>query len=198
MVAMPKVPPIPYRMTTEEFLHWIPDDADTTRWQLVDGEPVAMAPANIRHGRLQARIATLLTLRLDQTGSPCSVVTAPGVVPGVRPSQNVRIPDLGVTCAPDQGDALLPEPVLLIEILSPSNERETWTNIWAYATIPSVREIVVFSAVVIRAQVLRRASEGHWLPEPEVVEAGAELRLDSIGGAWPVGDFYATTALGRR
>ena len=43
------------------------------------------------------------------------------IVPGVRASRNRRVPDLGVTCAP-------PEPILLIEILSPSNEAETRTN----------------------------------------------------------------------
>ena len=34
----------------------------------------------------------------------------------------------------------LADPLLLVEILSPSNEAKTRVNEWAYATIPSVRE----------------------------------------------------------
>ena len=30
-------------------------------------------------------------------------------------------------------------PVLMVEILSPTNKTETWTNVWAYTTIPTVR-----------------------------------------------------------
>ena len=48
------------------------------------------------------------------------------------------------------------DPVLLVEILSPSNRAETWTNVWAYTTIPSVREILVLHSLRIRAELLRR------------------------------------------
>jgi hypothetical protein len=37
----------------------------------------------------------------------------------------------------DEEESALTDPVLLIEILSPSNQAETWANVWAYATIPS-------------------------------------------------------------
>lgn len=37
------------------------------------------------------------------------------------------------------------DPVLLMEILSPSDAQQTWANVWAYATIPSVTEILVVS-----------------------------------------------------
>ena len=64
--------------------------------------------------------------------STCRVVTEPGIVPHVRANRNYRVPDLGVTCAAPTRDPMVPEPVLLIEILSPSNEAETWANIWTY------------------------------------------------------------------
>ena len=43
----------------------------------------------------------------------------------------------------DTEESALADPVLLIEILSPSYQAETWANVWAYATIPSVQEILV-------------------------------------------------------
>jgi Uma2 family endonuclease len=64
---------------------------------------------------------------------------------GVKPDgYNVRVPDLAVTCealGPD--DLLLREPVVLIEILSPSNIRDTWAAVVRYMTIASVQEILV-------------------------------------------------------
>jgi Uma2 family endonuclease len=50
-------------------------------------------------------------------------------VPRVRANRNYRIPDLGVTCAPPENGLMVPNAVLLIEILSPSNEAETRSNI---------------------------------------------------------------------
>ena len=32
-------------------------------------------------------------------------------------------------------------PVLMVEILSPTNKTETWTNVWAYTTIPTVTDL---------------------------------------------------------
>ena len=58
-------------------------------------------------------------------------------------NENFRVPDLGVTCAPPSREVMVSEPVLLIEILSPSNERENRANVWTYTTIPSVQEILL-------------------------------------------------------
>lgn len=70
--------------------------------------------------------------------------------------------------------------MLIIEILSPSNTAETWANIWAYATIPSVREILIVHSTAIVAEVLRRDAEGNWPDRPERIEEG-DLTLSSIG-----------------
>src|ERR1051325_8471104 len=42
-------------MTVEEFLRW--DDGTDTRYELIDGYVVAMAPPASAHGRLAARLA---------------------------------------------------------------------------------------------------------------------------------------------
>src|SRR5438093_6056336 len=125
MAAVPKS--APSRVTVEEFLDW-PGDGSATRYQLVDGEPRALAPANVTHGIIQATATRLLGNHL--AGSGCRVVAAPGIVPRVRSDANFRIPDLAVTCeADDLGLRALAEPTLVIEILSPSNEAETRENV---------------------------------------------------------------------
>jgi hypothetical protein len=57
-------------------------------------------------------------------------VVTPGVVPHVQSSHNMRVPDLAVTCSDyETEEAELTDPVLIVEILSPSNQAETWANV---------------------------------------------------------------------
>lgn len=154
-----------------------------------------MAPANRTHGTIQSRLAYLLTRHLDERGSLCVVVTEPGIVPPVLSEQNVRVPDLGVTCSPYEAEEpTLSDPVLLIEILSPSNRAETWANVWAYTTIPSLREILVLRSDVIGAQLLRRQADGTWREHSAAIGAG-ELVLESIDFRFPIAELYARTRL---
>jgi len=142
------------RMTVEEFLDW-PGDGSGQKFELIDGEPRAMAPASVSHGIIQANVASILRSHL--IGSRCYVVVEPGVIPRVRSDANIRVPDLAVTCeAPDGGQRALTEPILVIIILSPSNESEMRENVWAYTTIPTVREILMLRSTRIAAELVRR------------------------------------------
>lgn len=183
------------RMTLSEFLQWEPRDPTVRSWQLIDGEPVAMAPGNRTHGAIQAELAALLRNHLLERGSLCQVATEPGIVPKVRANRNYRIPDIGVTCAPPSADLMLPEPVLLVEILSPSNEAETWSNVWTYTTMPSVKEILVVHTTRVAAELLRRQPDGQWPDEPAVLGPDATLTLSSVAFTVPLRALYRTTVL---
>jgi Uma2 family endonuclease len=89
----------------------------------------------------------------------------------------------------------LPDPVVLIEILSPSNASDTWDNVWAYTTIPSVREIVVVHSTRVKAELMRRAADGRWPAQPDEIGADGALRLESIDFACPLRAAYAQTHL---
>jgi Uma2 family endonuclease len=193
MAALRKHPPA--RMTLAEFFAWNPEDMSVRSWQLIDGEPVAMAPATEAHGALQIEIGALLRNHLLARGGACRVISEAGIVPRVRSDRNYRIPDLGVTCAPPSSSLMVAEPILLIEILSPSNEVETWANIWAYTTIPSVVEILVVSSTKVEAELLRRRGDGSWPETPDRVGADGDLRLASIDFTVALRDIYRTTAL---
>ncbi len=183
-------------MTVAEFLAWEePIDVSGGPWQLRDGELEMMAPASDTHGSIQARLAQLLGTHLDAAGSRCRVVVAPGVVPGDRSQDNCLVPDLGITCAPPRGTPLLPEPLVLIEILLPTNVSKTRANVRAYTTIPTLAEIVVLRSTAIAAELLRRRPDGTWPQTPDIVGTDGELRLESIGFAVPLRDAYRTTGL---
>ena len=180
-------------MSLAEFLDF--DAPPGVRLQLVDGVPMAMAPTSTHYGSLQAELARLLGNHLLQSGSPCQVITAPGVVPRVRAGLNFRIPDVGVRCTPPVAEPVLAEPVFLCEILSPSNQAETWANVWAYTTIPSVLEILVIRSDRIEGELLRRGADGYWPANPMPLGAETTLSLDSLGFAAPMAALYRTTGL---
>ncbi|MGH6848893.1 MAG: Uma2 family endonuclease [Methylocella sp.] len=193
---MSAIAKVPVRMTVAEFLAW--DAGDGRLWQLVDGEPQAMAPANRTHGAIQAELCRLIANDLAEKSGLCSVLANPGVVPRVQAEHNVRIPDLAVTCSDyESEEPVISDPVLIVEILSPGNAAETWANVWAYTTIPSVREIVVLRTVSIGAELLRRREDGSWPRTPEAIEAG-NLVLESIGFQAPLAALYRTTRLAGR
>ena len=195
LVAMSIALKVPPHMTLDEFLQWEPDDRSGALWQLRDGEPEMMAPASDRHGSVQAQLAFLIVSHLNSQGSSCRVVTAPGVVPAERSEDNCLVPDLGITCAPPTGEHLMHEPLVLIEILSPTNVSRTRANIRAYMTIPGVQEIVVVHSTAIVAEILERGAKGAWPREPEVIDANSDLHLDSIGFATPLREAYRTSGL---
>jgi Uma2 family endonuclease len=189
-------PPAPAPMTVAEFLAWDNHDRSGRLWQLCHGVPQAMAPASDAHGAIQAELGALIRNHLVAMGRPCRVITNPGVTPRVRARDNFRIPDIGVFCAKPSAEPAVSEAVLLIEILSPSNEDETWANVLAYTTIPSVTEILVISSMGVAAEVLRRGADGHWLEEPERLGDDAALELRSIAMTLPLSAAYRTAELG--
>lgn len=98
-------------------------------------------------------------------------------MPRVNARENFRIPDLGVTCVPDAARQIAtPEPILLVEVLSPSNKSSTWSNIWAFSTIPSLGEVLVVDSVRVEVRVLTREADGTWPDNPTTVAEG-EVRL---------------------
>ena len=123
------------------------------------------------------------------------MITTPGIVPRVRANENFRIPDLAVTCTRyETEEYAVSNPVLIVEILSPSNRAETWQNIWSFTTIPGLREILILSSTAVRAELLRRGNDGAWPATATVIEAG-DLVLDSIGLTLPLAAIYRTTRL---
>lgn len=183
---------LPTGLTIDEFLEWTATAAG--RFELVDGDVRAMAPASGTHGLIQTELTFLIRQHLKTTQSRCRLVSEPGIATRVRASKNYRIPELGVTCKPIvAGQNMITDPILLIEVLSPGNESDTWTNIWAYTAIPSVREILVLESTQVEGWLLQRDAQNDWPSEPEHLLGDAQIVLPSIGFAANLVDAYATT-----
>lgn len=181
------------RLTVREFLET--PQSTPGRYELVNGVIRAMSPASSTHAIIQANLAGLIWQHLRASGRPCRVGTEAPVVPHLHANDNVRAPDLAVTCSPSVTGRIFPEPVLIIEVLSPSNQRETWESIWACATIPSLAEIVIVDSERQRVEVFRRDTRGDWPKTGISIGADGTIELNSIGAAFPLAEVYAGTTL---
>jgi Uma2 family endonuclease len=188
---------LPDLMTADEFFA-MPDDGTGTRYQLVNGYLVAMAPAAPVHGLLQAELARLIGNHLTAKKGSCWVSAETGVQPVIRNKTNIRIPDLGVSCTPLRlDDKTMRDPVLLIEILSPSNEKQTEANIWMYASMVAVQEVLLVHTKGCRLELFRRRPNGQ-LADAEIADLGQSVLLGSIGMTLAVDALYGPTPLAGR
>jgi Uma2 family endonuclease len=145
------------RMTLEEFLRW--DDGTDTRYELIDGFPVAMAPPAEAHRILALRLGSRIDAALAGR-RPCNAQIEPGVVRPDR-ADSYYVPDIAVTCEPNEpGRQAMVDPILIVEILSPSTERtDRRLKPPAYQAIESVREIMLIDADSHHAELYRRKSD---------------------------------------
>jgi Uma2 family endonuclease len=160
----------PQRMTLAAFLEW--DDGTDRRYQLVDGVLLMMAPATEAHGELAAALAIQIGPRLKR---PCRAISEAGITVPDR-SDTYYVADLAVTCAPrEPGRRIVAEPVLIVEVLSPSTELiDRLRKLADYRTLPSVREILVVFPDERRVEVQRRTAEG-WQVEDLIGKAEVHI-----------------------
>lgn len=159
------------RMSLEEFLRW--DDGSETRYELIDGFPVAMAPPAEAHRILAVRLVSRIEAALAGR-RPCNAQIEPGVVRPDR-ADSYYVPDIAVTCEPNEpGRQAMVDPILVVEILSPSTERsDRRVKLPAYQSLGSVREVVLIDADSHHAELYRRENS-HWGIE---LVRGAEATL---------------------
>jgi Uma2 family endonuclease len=145
------------RMTLEEFLRW--DDGTDTHYELIDGFPVAMAPPAEAHRILAVRLVSRIDAALADR-RPCNAQIEPGVVRPDR-ADSYYVPDIAVTCEPNEpGRQAMVDPILIVEILSPSTERtDRRLKLPIYQAMESVREIMLIDADSHHAELYRREND---------------------------------------
>jgi Uma2 family endonuclease len=81
----------------------------------------------------------------------------------VRPdrAESYYVPDIAVTCEPNEpGRQAMVDPILIVEVLSPSTERtDRRLKLPAYQIIESVREIMLIDADSHHAELYRRDND---------------------------------------
>ncbi|MFO1037497.1 MAG: Uma2 family endonuclease [Geminicoccaceae bacterium] len=156
--------------------------------ELVEGRVVAMNPPRAAHARLVSLVGSALERRLPPG---CGVYVGGGAV-RAGDDRNYRVPDLSVACG-TVGQAWVDEPVLIIEILSPSTAKlDAGSKLAFYRSLPSVQEILLVASDRRHCELQQREGE-RWIIRDLIGSAVIELR--SIGAAIPLDEIYTALEL---
>ncbi len=164
-----------------------------------NGQIVAMAGASRKHNLIVGDVNALLIARLRGRG--CETYTSDMRVR--IPTPNIyTYPDIVVVCGEPQfedgtADTLL-NPMLIIEVLSPSTERYDQGQVFAhYRTLPSLREYLLVAQDEYRIDYYRReTADGNWFIG-EAQGTAATLALAVGGGCTlALADIYDRVRLG--
>jgi Uma2 family endonuclease len=130
------------RMTSDEFIAWAMQQG--SRYELVAGEVVGMAPERAAHGRVKAHIWRRLTEAIEAANLPCEAFID-GMAVEVDKTTTYE-PDALVRCGtPLPPDAIkLNDPIIVVEVLSPSSlARDTGAKLEDYFRLPSVQHYLI-------------------------------------------------------
>lgn len=179
MTALPNT-----TMTVDEFLIW--STTQPRRHELINGQVFAMSPERVGHGRLKYRCQKALERAITLSGTQCEVLPDGSTVR--IDDKTAYEPDALVHCGPSLDDNAIevPDPVIVVEVLSPSTSRhDTGTKLAGYFSVASVQHYLIVDpvrSVLIHHQrgaehiETRVASEGTLLLDPP----GIELLLDGL------------------
>lgn len=169
-------------MTVDEFLAW--ERRQELRYEFDGFAPVAMTGGTLNHSAIATELVSLLRERLRPG---CRVYR--GDVK-ILAAGTVRYPDAAVTCsAVDGASDILPNPVLVFEVLSASTAAvDRVMKNAEYAATPSIQRYVMLEQVRIGATVFARNGE-NWVGT--VLLDDAVLAMPEIGVELPLRSLYA-------
>jgi Uma2 family endonuclease len=173
-------------MTVDEFLGWA--ERRQGRWELQDGELVAMAPERLLHSETKYEVVTALKAAIKRANAPCHAVPDGATV---RISARTAFePDALVYCGPRlPPDAIeVPEPIIVVEVLSEKTAaRDHGLKLAGYFSLPSVAHYLLLDAGG-RMAIHHKRGQGDVI-ETRIFKDGA-LRLDPPGLEVPVADLF--------
>ncbi len=158
-------------MTLNEFLAW--EAQQPERHEFVDGEIFAMSGAEERHVTTTLNVA--MALRQHLVGGPCRALM---LDMKLQVDERIFYPDVLVTCSPaDRQQSLVKrEPVLIVEVLSPSTAAyDRGDKFSHYRRIESLRELALIDPATRRSDVYRKGADGLWVLHPFEPDEGIEL-----------------------
>lgn len=150
-------------ITPEEYLAF--ERGSDTRHEYYAGVIVAMAGGTARHNRIAG--STYVSLYNQLRGRNCNIYPSDMRVKAIA-TNIYSYPDVTVTCGDEQfedsrEDSLL-NPVVIIEVLSPSTEKfDRGKKFQSYRTIPSLREYILIAQDDYHIERFVRYGENTWL-----------------------------------
>lgn len=178
-------PKLKTKTSVEDYLDL--EKISPVKHEFVEGEVYAMAGTSDNHNRIASEILVRLHRRLEN--SKCEPFF--GEIK-VRVTKNVYYyPDILVSCEESPGSSYFRNnPVLIIEVTSPSTERtDRSEKLMYYLQMPSLREYAVVDQHQMRVEVHRRQENGGWLTY-SFTEPGDVVEFASVDLSIPLPEIY--------
>ncbi|MBX7221650.1 MAG: Uma2 family endonuclease [Blastocatellia bacterium] len=164
------------------------------RYEYWDGDIVCMSGGSQSHSRLSANLHFLFQAHVRRHARGCEAFTAEQSVktPKLPP---YRYPDVSVVCGESvfekiQGFDVLVNPVLLVEVVSPtSEERDRKQKVRAYKQIASVTDYLIVAQDRPRITHYHRGSDGSWT-RAEIVGLENIVKLAVLEYELPLAEVY--------
>jgi Uma2 family endonuclease len=174
-------------MSLDDFLAWQREQPQ--RYEYAGGVATMMTGGSLDYSTIASNLWT--ALRDGLRGSACRAFRGDTKVIA---NNSICYPDLSVTCTPVRGDEdTVLEPVLVIEVISLSTEREDrGRKKFDYFATPSIQQYAMIEQDARRIDLYTR-SGNRWTDE--IVEGDAALTLSSIGVEITLDAIYEDTEL---
>jgi Uma2 family endonuclease len=177
------------RISEDEYL--ARERASATKNEYVNGEVIAMSGASLGHNLVAANLTGSLRERLRDR--PCFVLPSDQRL-YVRATRMRAYPDVTVVCGtPEMDDKdrmSVLNPVVLVEVLSPSEAFDRGAKFAHYRHVVSLQEYVLVSVEDRRVEHYRRLEGGQWLLT-EVVAPTATVQFPALGVDLPLSEIFA-------
>jgi hypothetical protein len=177
-------------LTEEEYLAI--ERAAEFKSEFHDGQMYAMSGGSLKHSILANRIGSIL----DRLAPAGCIAFNSDIRIKVASSGLYTYPDCGVFCgkplyADGHRDAIL-NPVVIVEVLSPSSERyDRGRKFAAYRTIPTLREYLLISQSEHYVEQFSKQEDGNWLLRSHSGDQ-AVVVIPSLGVEIPLAELYAS------
>ncbi|HEU0301836.1 MAG TPA: Uma2 family endonuclease [Longimicrobium sp.] len=167
-------------------------EASEERLEFVDGQVLAMSGASLEHGLIVSRIATSLSNQLR--GRPSGVLSQ-GTLVRAQAGDDTFLPDVAVFCDQPRrerlrGVDLLLNPLLLVEVLSPSTTNYDHGRKWeSYRGIESLQHYLLVAQDKARVEQYTRHGEHFW-HYTETLGLDTVVRLEALSVSLTLAEIY--------
>jgi len=172
-------------MDVDAFLDWA--SKLEGKFELHDGRPVAMSPERVRHAGTKSETYAALREAIRRAGLPCRAYVD-DITVRVR-NNRAFVPDVLVVCPAPPPDAVtIGNPVIVVEVLSPTTEEtDHGIKLKGYFSLPSLAHYLILDPVLRVA--IHHTRESRARGAPGLYHAGL-LRLDPPGLDIAIGDLF--------
>lgn len=176
-------------VTIADFDAFLAAQRDDTTWELVGGRIVAMTNPTERHEQIVSNIGAPLKLAMDRLG--CRAYFGGMRVQRSDDSRGLDKPrpDVLVRCGPVTPNAYVTDPLMVVEVLSPSTiDIDRGDKLRFYKRLPTLRHSVLVYQDQARVEHYRRSDRG-WELETLTVPVD-RLTLEAVGFEMTLATIY--------